>query len=85
MAEVGAFGQSSVCPLGMAWNSVCHFWSQLLVHGALGEVKSLTLCRCGMWRSYVSAVAVPGDLRVSSNMVWSESGSLVSGFWGFAW
>lgn len=85
-AEVGAFGQSSVWPLGTAGNSVCHFWTWLLVHGALCKIKSRSLCRCycGTWQSYVSAAAVLGGLRVSSNVVWLGSGLLVSGFWGFA-
>lgn len=81
---MGVSGQSSICPLGMAGNSVCCFCTRLPARGALCKTKSRSLCRCccGTWRSCLGAVAVPGDLQVSRHVVWLGSGSLVSGFLG---
>lgn len=62
-AELGAFGQSSVCSLGMVWNSVRHFWSQLLVHGTLVKLNPSPFAGVGcggatlvLWQSQVTYV-----------------------------
>lgn len=45
-------------------NSKCHFWSWLLVHGALCKIKSPSLSSApGTWQGYGSAAEVPGDPR----------------------
>lgn len=57
---MSAFGQSPVCPLAMAGNSLWHFWTLLLAHEALCELKSCSLCRChsGTWRSYLRFLVI---------------------------